>query len=1334
MEFREWILERLTPAVMVISSQEAEEMCQKKNGLTVVDMLRPYGFLHQLSVPVRTVGEHAYRIREFRVRFYKADMMFQPPLEAADEYLKGVLNTAAKESHAVEIPDVMAALQSGKGFLADNTPWWNKYLDEFHRILSFGELETFDHPVGCLLVMHAHVDNPVEAFGRLFHSARKPPLMAEGKMEHRLVMHHLLIHGDNVQADGGYARSEEKLKAARAALGTAAVHLIRINSGKGDPASVLGYESLWRAPLPGTLPGGGAGEPPSRPPVPPAGYGACLTKANLDDIKRFLEDFAVRALLPAMEARVRALNHQVTSTRKGLRNQLKTLLWRKQPGGLGAAAGRDSPLGSVHGGSVHGGSAAAASANGSAVPYGGGSVEGQMRALADLAFMMQDYDTALSTLRLLASDLRADKAWKQYAAVQEMIGVSMFMARGTMADVLGAFKEAFYRYNSAAPHEAQPRECVRYATRAMLLAAEYARQHGAYNDANYALMKAHFQEENLRAALLLEQAALCLLRVSPPSVRKYAFHMVLAGLRYNACDQKALGMRAYRQVLSVYKGHKWAFIEEHIHDVLGKQCRDTGDFDAALQHFAAMLHCPHSPPYWQSHYLKQFMETIAAAGKAKGAVPVLELPLPVVDADHVTVQCDNEICHGNPESRAQPEELWRSLEGPLLSGMDIGVASWLDSGGSSSKVSALQLNTAVAGEMIEVLISLGNPLAVDLHISRLRLMFEPEPMPTDAADLQHYAEVLEQTVVLKGGEQVRLALGLRPLQPGLLTLTGVEWLLNGNAPGRKLFAPKRPRHRRTASRAATKAEQQSQCLSFTILDALPRLEASVDQLPPTMLAGEVRKCTLRLRNTGSVALRGIRVVSSSPDVYLPPDNADTSGSTLESLASGRERTAGASALQEPGIRLRRGMTLYTWPAAQALGPGQELQGPLWVHPRDKGQFAFHLAFLSEPAAPVEGMSYRLLRLSHSVDVLPCLHVAAELAASRADLVTFLLRLSMRNMQGLQALTVRQVSCLSEGWRISQLGRRGAHEGASAATPPPSTSVTPVTELPAAAAATTHFRLHPPEAAAASSSPGEEWVQATDGALAHFHTEPTERLQLEAQPEQQFPTRPSKAELRSAAMESPSEPSTSEATQASGPDVMVVWSLPDSAGNPRCIGAHHIYDLQEKEKVAIRATLQGEVRLRHNFRSGGICAAAMHLDLRNCTDAAASLCIETGTGPPSKGEAVWRPSPELATQSSTAGDGAVGASHELPSSSSSGGALPVGARSGSEYIWCGSVRTLVTSLPPGRTTRVTLRVVVMAPGEYEISDYLIRSAFPSVDSLQYSQPGPKFVLRVVDDEG
>ena len=56
------------------------------------------------------------------------------------------------------------------------------------------------------------------------------------------------------------------------------------------------------------------------------------------------------------------------------------------------------------------------------------------------------------------------------------------------------------------------------------------------------------QEENLRSGLLLEQGALCLLRTRPPKLRKFAFHMTLAGLRFNACDQKALGARAYRYV------------------------------------------------------------------------------------------------------------------------------------------------------------------------------------------------------------------------------------------------------------------------------------------------------------------------------------------------------------------------------------------------------------------------------------------------------------------------------------------------------------------------------------------------------------------------------------------------------------------------------------------------------------------------------------------------------------------------------------------------------------------------------------------------------------------
>ena len=92
--------------------------------------------------------------------------------------------------------------------------------------------------------------------------------------------------------------------------------------------------------------------------------------------------------------------------RKGLRNQLKGLLWRgKGATGSGAGQGPETPR--------------VASASGPT--YGAASVEGQMRALADLAFILQDYDTAAATLRLLAADLKADKAWKHYAGAQVIL-------------------------------------------------------------------------------------------------------------------------------------------------------------------------------------------------------------------------------------------------------------------------------------------------------------------------------------------------------------------------------------------------------------------------------------------------------------------------------------------------------------------------------------------------------------------------------------------------------------------------------------------------------------------------------------------------------------------------------------------------------------------------------------------------------------------------------------------------------------------------------------------------------------------------------------------------
>ena len=82
---------------------------------------------------------------------------------------------------------------------------------------------------------------------------------------------------------------------------------------------------------------------------------------------------------------------------------------------------------------------------------------------------------------------------------------------------------------------------------------------------------------------------------------------------------------------------------------------------------------------------------------------------------------------GKPGSGLAPHEEVCSA------GADIQVASWLD-GTSSVKLSSLALNTAVTGEPVEVLVSVSNPLGLELSISRMKLCYEAEPASQSDAE------------------------------------------------------------------------------------------------------------------------------------------------------------------------------------------------------------------------------------------------------------------------------------------------------------------------------------------------------------------------------------------------------------------------------------------------------------------------------------------------------------------------------------------------------------------------------------------------------------------------
>ena len=190
-EAKAWLASQYgQPAVMVVVSPEADRVCGGAHGLTVTDLLRPFGVLEELNggvggapalpmvaprapapaltrpelpaaVPVRTAGEHPLRLHSWTLRFYSCSTMFQPEQAAAEAHLAEVVTAAAAAAAAAvgdeATPDPEAAptlqtlvAQAGSGVEA--TPWFRAYRSELFRMLAFGEHETFDHPVASALM------------------------------------------------------------------------------------------------------------------------------------------------------------------------------------------------------------------------------------------------------------------------------------------------------------------------------------------------------------------------------------------------------------------------------------------------------------------------------------------------------------------------------------------------------------------------------------------------------------------------------------------------------------------------------------------------------------------------------------------------------------------------------------------------------------------------------------------------------------------------------------------------------------------------------------------------------------------------------------------------------------------------------------------------------------------------------------------------------------------------------------------------------------------------------------------------------------------------------
>ncbi|CAG5114906.1 unnamed protein product [Candidula unifasciata] len=630
-------------------------------------------------------------------------------------------------------------------------------------------------------------------------------------------------------------------------------------------------------------------------------HGMCLTPSDLDRLRIFMHEFVVRALIPWAERQMKHLNEQLIS-RKGIHRSFfsATKKW------FGT-----KPSGPVP-----------ASQN-TTVVYTRDAPELQLRRLADLAFLFQMYDFAYNTYHTVKKDFNNDQAWLHFAGALEMASLAVFL--------LGPQSQKQYPHHymeTAISTYLTSCRNPQYATRATLTSTEALKKRAMYNEAAMQFLKMTSEDSDLTSALFLEQAAHCFLALKTPMVRKYSFHMILSGHRFNKAGQRKHSLRCYTQALQVYKGKNWSIAEDHIHFTVGKHALNLKQLESATAAFKHLLMKESKQSVsQQATYLreyifvyKQLLNQEERSSSTYGHLP--ELPLPVVDsnATKVLLSSSNRKYEGNGrripasgmwfDSDADNQERWKSLEEKLVqsSGRPFRVCPQLFTDATDNRSSPV----GFVGEPITIELQVENPLHVMLVLSDISLLWTfvpsiqgPDPQQVISNEVttvvkNSLADEIIQTSVIKevivqGVQSERIHLTLTPRQPGHLRVVGLAYnlgtssitqsasLQEGDKPavnqpkfslttsmmvrGKQKLEPQGPRLNATKEERTEKLYGPDRRLDLLIHEEMPSLEVVFCDFPENVLCGEVQCIEIEFTNVGKSSLKSLKVISTHPRFF-----------------------------------------------------------------------------------------------------------------------------------------------------------------------------------------------------------------------------------------------------------------------------------------------------------------------------------------------------------------------------------------------------------------------------------------------------------------------------------
>ncbi|KAM9849168.1 trafficking protein particle complex subunit 8 isoform 2-T2 [Aulostomus maculatus] len=968
---QEFVQDSFVPMVAVLCSEEADRVT-RKNNLNFAELLRPFcrltseGHIRDPNNQVQVVKNLRICVNNVVTSPSAASAALSP---AQRRLLNEVVFSCQPQEGAVASTITVGDYELS---FSATTPWFEAYRENFLQSMPASDHEFLNHYLACLLVVSSTEAVPVEQFlklsqeqHRIQHSGEytNPKWFIPNTLKYYVLLHDM-SEGEEQRAESVYEdmkqrygpqgcyllkmnsrsisaeedeqipdpwsqylhrnelHSQDTADEAAPAVNSAAVendvsaapadghHLSEkdgvSNSLENHPLqldSVSSSGSLHTLSAVTADLKKGARDPESHGGAA-GSHGACLTLTDHDHIRQFIQEFTFRGLLPHIEKNIRQLNDQLVS-RKGLSRSLFTATKKWFGGGKVPEKSVSEPKST------------------SGLLYPPEAPELQIRKMADLCFLVQHYELAYSCYHTAKKDFLSDQATLYAAGALEMAAVSAFLQAGAPRPYPAHYMDtAIQTYRDVCKNMVLAERCA-------LLSAEILKSQGKYSEAATLLIKMTSEDSDLRSALLLEQAAHCFINMRNRMLRKFAFHMILAGHRFSKAGQRRHALRCYCQAMQVYKGRAWSLAEDHINFTIGRQSFTLRQPENAVSAFKQILtNDSRQTATQQGAFLREYLYVYKSV-LGGDEVDLPELPLPCIHTSATRIYFGHERRLAEGEKQAATHvsldqeydqdlaAMWCKLEEQLVAAANGGAMPgnfqptqcYLN-----SQTDNLRHPLAVVEEPIIVELMLRNPLKVSLVLSHLSLLWRFSADAGSVSQDKTAGEVITNEEALAKGmaqkddivttetilefhmcsEETKVArLRLLPHRIGHLNIVGVVYNLAAASSGetasstdgqQKLDLMVRgkqdlkiqgPRLNQNKEDKMIVRYGPDRRLDPVITPPMPLMEVFFLQFPTALLCGEIRKAYVEFCNVSSVSLCGLRVASTHPDFFTFGSQATT---------------------------------------------------------------------------------------------------------------------------------------------------------------------------------------------------------------------------------------------------------------------------------------------------------------------------------------------------------------------------------------------------------------------------------------------------------------------------